>query len=53
MQGSAPAIARALDELRHERIVGTLAGDDTCLVIAPSASDARALAAELTADIGS
>jgi transcriptional regulator of arginine metabolism len=45
--GSAPAIARALDELAHERIVGTLAGDDTCLVVTPSDRDARALAREL------
>jgi transcriptional regulator of arginine metabolism len=45
--GSAPAIARALDELAHERIVGTLAGDDTCLVVAPNERDARALAREL------
>jgi transcriptional regulator of arginine metabolism len=45
--GSAPAIARALDELGHARILGTLAGDDTCLVVAPSERDARALAREL------
>ena len=45
--GTAPAIARALDGLGHERIVGTLAGDDTCLVVAPSERDARALAREL------
>jgi transcriptional regulator of arginine metabolism len=45
--GTAPPIARALDELGHERIVGTLAGDDTCLVVAPSEQDARALAREL------
>jgi transcriptional regulator of arginine metabolism len=45
--GTAPPIARALDELGHERIVGTLAGDDTCLVVAPSECDARALAREL------
>src|SRR5919206_3411657 len=45
--GSAPAIGRALDELEHERIVGTLAGDDTCLVVAPSERDARTLAREL------
>ena len=50
--GSAPAIGRALDELRHPRIVGTLAGDDTCLVIAKDADDARALARELTSAIG-
>jgi len=45
--GSAPAIARALDQLEHERIVGTLAGDDTVLVVAPSVRDARTLAREL------
>jgi transcriptional regulator of arginine metabolism len=46
--GTAPPIARALDELDHDRIVGTLAGDDTCLVVAPSERDARALARELS-----
>ena len=45
--GSAPAIARALDRLEHPKIVGTLAGDDTCLVIARDPGDARALADEL------
>ena len=49
--GSAPAIARALDRLEHPEIVGTLAGDDTCLVVAPDARRARELAAELTRDI--
>jgi transcriptional regulator of arginine metabolism len=50
--GSAPAIGRALDQLGHAKIVGTLAGDDTCLVIARSGADARALARELAAAIG-
>ena len=45
--GSAPAIARALDRVEHPLVVGTLAGDDTCLVVARSAADARALATEL------
>lgn len=45
--GSAPAIARALDQVEHPRIVGTLAGDDTCLVVARDEKDARALATEL------
>jgi transcriptional regulator of arginine metabolism len=45
--GTAPPIARALDELGHEHIVGTIAGDDTCLVISPSEREARALAREL------
>jgi transcriptional regulator of arginine metabolism len=51
--GSAPAIARALDRLEHPRVVGTLAGDDTCLVIAADARRARELARELTSAIGS
>src|SRR6266511_3139267 len=46
--GSAPAIARAIDQLEHERIVGTLAGDDTVLVVAPSERDAKSLARELS-----
>jgi transcriptional regulator of arginine metabolism len=45
--GSAPAIARALDRLDHKKVIGTLAGDDTCLVIAADAADAHSLAAEL------
>jgi transcriptional regulator of arginine metabolism len=45
--GSAPAIARALDRLDHPRIVGTLAGDDTCLVIARDGAEARSIAREL------
>ena len=49
--GSAPAIARALDRLAHPKVVGTLAGDDTVLVIARNAADARALARELSADL--
>ena len=50
--GSAPAIARALDRLEHPRIVGTLAGDDTVLVVAATAEDARSLAGELSPDLG-
>jgi transcriptional regulator of arginine metabolism len=50
--GSAPAIARALDRLGHPRIVGTLAGDDTCLVITRSVRDARSVARELHAALG-
>jgi transcriptional regulator of arginine metabolism len=45
--GSAPAIARALDRLEHPRVIGTLAGDDTCLVVARDARDAAALAGDL------
>jgi len=51
--GSAPAIARALDRLEHPQIVGTVAGDDTCLVIAPDARQAALLARELSRSIRS
>jgi transcriptional regulator of arginine metabolism len=50
--GSAPAIARALDRCGHPLLLGTLAGDDTCLAIAADAQGATALAAELNAAIG-
>jgi transcriptional regulator of arginine metabolism len=49
--GSAPAIARALDRVAHRLIVGTLAGDDTCLVIANDSADAAALATELQREL--
>ena len=45
--GSAPAIGRALDRVEHPLIVGTLAGDDTCLLIARDPGDAATLAREL------
>lgn len=45
--GAAPAIARALDRLDHPLVVGTVAGDDTCLVVARTPADARKLAREL------
>jgi transcriptional regulator of arginine metabolism len=51
--GTAPAIARTLDRVEHPRIVGTLAGDDTTLVVTRTPADARALARELSAQIGS
>ncbi len=50
--GSAPAIARALDRLEHPRVIGTLAGDDTCLVVAHDARDAAGLARELGEALG-
>lgn len=51
--GSAPAIARALDQLEHPDIVGTVAGDDTCLVIAKDERRARAFSRELSESISS
>jgi transcriptional regulator of arginine metabolism len=50
--GSAPAVARALDRLEHPKVVGTIAGDDTCVAIARNARDAVALAHELADLIG-
>jgi transcriptional regulator of arginine metabolism len=50
--GTAPAIGRALDEVEHADVVGTLAGDDTVLVVARTNADAAALARELAAPIG-
>ena len=50
--GTAPAVARALDRVEHPLIVGTLAGDDTCLAITANPADARSLAAELAGAIG-
>ena len=49
--GTAPAIGRALDEVAHPDVVGTLAGDDTVLVVTKTSRDATALARELTAEI--
>jgi transcriptional regulator of arginine metabolism len=45
--GSAPAVARALDRLEHPLIVGTIAGDDTCIAIARYTRVAAGLASEL------
>jgi len=50
--GSAPAVARALDRLEHPRIVGTIAGDDTCILIARNTREAAALASELADLVG-
>jgi transcriptional regulator of arginine metabolism len=50
--GSAPAVARALDRLEHPQIVGTIAGDDTCVAIARNARDAGLLAEELSELVG-
>ena len=49
--GSAPAIARAIDRVEHAKVVGTLAGDDTCLVITRDVKEAKSVATELAAAI--
>ena len=50
--GTAPAIGRAIDRVEHDLVVGTVAGDDTLLVVTKTPTDARALARELSALIG-
>ena len=50
--GTAPAIGRALDDARHADVVGTLAGDDTVLVIARTKAEATSLARELGSALG-
>jgi transcriptional regulator of arginine metabolism len=50
--GTAPAIARAIDRVQHPLVVGTLAGDDTVLVITAKVRDAASLADELAGLIG-
>lgn len=47
--GTAPAIARAIDRLEHRLVVGTVAGDDTVLVITRTAAHAKSIARELAA----
>jgi transcriptional regulator of arginine metabolism len=49
--GTAPAIARALDRLGHPLVIGTLAGDDTCLAITADGQRAHELVEELRAAI--
>ena len=50
--GSAPALARALDRLEHPRIIGTIAGDDTCIAVTGNNRDAALLARELAVLVG-
>jgi transcriptional regulator of arginine metabolism len=45
--GGAAALALALDRAHWPEIVGTVAGDDTILAVAPSHKAAEAIAARL------
>lgn len=47
--GSAPAVAASLDAARFSGVMGSIAGDDTILVIAQSEEDAAAFEAEIAA----
>ena len=46
--GTAPTVGRAIDDLEHEDIVGTVAGDDTVLLVHPDAASARRMVKYLT-----
>lgn len=43
--GTAPNVGRAIDELGHDDIVGTVAGDDTVLMVVDNTAKARKVAA--------
>lgn len=49
MTGMAMAVAAALDQMRLEEIVGTIAGDDTIFLAVHSEEDARKLCEKISA----
>jgi transcriptional regulator of arginine metabolism len=50
--GSAQPVAAALDEAEWPEIVGTIAGDDTILIVCPDRDEARNLAGRLEEMLG-
>ena len=50
--GSAQPVAAALDEADWSEVVGTIAGDDTILIVCPDKDDGRKLAARLEEMLG-
>jgi transcriptional regulator of arginine metabolism len=50
--GSAQPVAAALDEQEWEEMVGTIAGDDTILIICPDKDAARKVAARIAEMLG-
>ena len=50
--GSAQPVAAALDEQEWEELVGTIAGDDTILIVCPDKSAAGKLAARIEEMLG-
>jgi transcriptional regulator of arginine metabolism len=50
--GSAQPVAAALDEAEWPEIVGTIAGDDTILIVCPDKEDARRLANRIEEMLG-
>jgi transcriptional regulator of arginine metabolism len=47
--GTAPGMGRVIDELEHGLILGSVAGDDTVIIVTPDEAAARAVADYLTA----
>lgn len=45
--GTAPAVAQAIDRTENQRILGTIAGDDTCLVVTSGPREARSVTRDL------
>jgi transcriptional regulator of arginine metabolism len=50
--GSAQPVAAALDEAEWPEIVGTIAGDDTILIVCPDKEEARKLAVRIEEMLG-
>lgn len=50
--GSAQPVAAALDEADWGEVVGTIAGDDTILIVCPDREDARKLGARIEEMLG-
>ncbi|HUC28317.1 MAG TPA: hypothetical protein VMR80_01990 [Candidatus Acidoferrum sp.] len=50
--GSAQPVAAALDEADWSEVVGTIAGDDTILIVCPDKEDARKLANRIEEMLG-
>jgi transcriptional regulator of arginine metabolism len=50
--GSAQPVAAALDEQEWDEMVGTIAGDDTILIICPDKDNARKVAARIEEMLG-
>ncbi|MDE6784372.1 MAG: arginine repressor, partial [Ruminococcus sp.] len=49
--GMAQGTCAAIDSVRHEGIVGTIAGDDTIFILARSEADAKKLAKKFKVDV--
>jgi transcriptional regulator of arginine metabolism len=50
--GSAQPVAAALDETDWTEVVGTIAGDDTILIVCPDKDEARKLAGRIEEMLG-